>query len=296
MSEADGKPPARSADAPISMQSLQGLTAAASGPSVTMQPIGELPPALCRALEGVVFDVDDTLTRDGKLEEEAYSALWKLREAGLVLVAVTGRPLGFAELIARMWPVELAVGENGAGWVRVDEDGLHVGYHSGLAARDAEVAALAALRVHIQRQAPWAQLSDDHWARRCDLAFDIAERVQLAAAQIEQLRELIEAAGARCVVSSVHAHAALADYDKARGVVQACREALGRDLTAAPGRWLFVGDSGNDAAAFAYFPLTAAVANVTAHLARLPVAPRYVSLADRGRGFAEIAATVLERR
>jgi HAD superfamily hydrolase (TIGR01484 family) len=261
-----------------------------------MRPIRELDPALCRELIGVVFDVDDTLTRDGKLEEVAYGALWRLHAAGLVLVAVTGRPLGFAELIARMWPVDLAVGENGAGWIRVTQAGLQVGYYDGAATRDAEVAALAALRERILAEAPWVQLSDDHWARRCDLAFDIGERVQLEAARIEQLRGWIEAAGAHCVVSSVHAHAQLGDVDKARGVVRACRDALGHDVASSPQRWLFVGDSGNDAAAFAYFPVTAGVANVADHLARLPVAPRYVSGADRGGGFAEIVATVLERR
>jgi hydroxymethylpyrimidine pyrophosphatase-like HAD family hydrolase len=91
-------------------------------------------------------------------------------------------------------------------------------------------------------------------------------------------------------------HAMLGDYDKAIGVVRACEAALGERVDLAPERWLFIGDSGNDAAAFAYFPLSAGVANVREHLARLPVPPRYVSQADRGRGFAEIAAVVTGHR
>ena len=66
-----------------------------------MLPISELEPECARALAGVVFDVDDTLTRHGRVEAEAYAALWRLREAGLHTIAVTGRPLGFAEIIAR---------------------------------------------------------------------------------------------------------------------------------------------------------------------------------------------------
>jgi HAD superfamily hydrolase (TIGR01484 family) len=262
-----------------------------------LRPIQEMDPAACRALAGVVFDVDDTLTRGGTLEEAAYSALFRLRESGLYLVAVTGRPLGFAELMARMWPIDLAVGENGAGYLRLTAAGLEAGYYAEPAERERHASLLAALRQQLAAAAPWAVLADDQWARRCDLAYDVGERQQLPAAQIERLRGLIEAAGARCLVSSVHAHALFGDYDKATGVERACSQALGLQLTAAErGRWLFVGDSGNDAAAFGYFPLSAGVANVREHLARLPVAPRYVSGADRGSGFAEIAEVVTGRR
>jgi hydroxymethylpyrimidine pyrophosphatase-like HAD family hydrolase len=252
-----------------------------------LRPIQEIDPAECRALVGVVFDVDDTLTRGGTLEEAAYSALFRLREAGLYLVAVTGRPLGFAELMARMWPIDLAVGENGAGYLRLTAAGLEAGYYAEPEERERHAALLAAIRQQLAAAAPWAVLADDQWARRYDLAYDVGER----------LRGLIEAAGARCLISSVHAHALLGDYDKASGVERACAQALGLQLSAAErARWLFVGDSGNDAAAFGYFPLSAGVANVREHLARLPVLPRYVSSADRGRGFAEIAEVVTGRR
>lgn len=261
-----------------------------------LRPIRELEPAACRALAGVVFDVDDTVTRAGTLEEAAYSALFRLREAGLKLVAVTGRPLGFAELMARMWPIDLAVGENGAGYVRLGAAGLETGFYASPEVRAEHCAALAKLRERVAAEAPWALGTDDSWARRCDLTWDVGERVQLEAAKIEALRALVEAAGARCLVSSVHAHAMFGDYDKAIGVVRACKAALGEHIDRAPERWLFIGDSGNDAAAFAYFPLSAGVANVREHLARLPVPPRYVSDADRGRGFAEIAAVIAGHR
>lgn len=260
-----------------------------------LRPLRELDAAACQALSGIVFDVDDTVTRAGTLEEAAYSALFRLRESGLSLVAVTGRPLGFAELMARMWPIDLAVGENGAGYLRLTAAGLRAGFYASPEVRAEHAAMLSALRERVAAEAPWAQLTDDSWARRCDVAWDVGERVQLPAAQIEHLRALIEASGARCLISSVHAHAHLGDYDKASGVSRACAAELGAQPFT-PERWLFIGDSGNDAAAFAFFPQSAGVANVREHLARLPVPPRYVSDADRGRGFAEIAKHVLERR
>jgi HAD superfamily hydrolase (TIGR01484 family) len=261
-----------------------------------MQPILELEAATARTLLGVVFDVDDTLTRAGRLEQAAYSALWQLHEAGLMLMAVTGRPLGFAELMARMWPIDVAVGENGAGYVRVTEHALHTGFYADEQTRAADASLLARVRERVSQAAPFAHITDDSWARRCDMTWDVGERVQLTASQIEQLRRLIEAEGARCVVSSVHAHAMAGNYDKATGAVQAGRDALGCDLARERARWLFVGDSGNDAPAFAYFPLSAGVANVQPYLSRLPVPPRYVSQASHGQGFAEIAATLLRLR
>ena len=86
-------------------------------PPDRLRPLSELDAPACAGVEGVLFDVDDTVTKDGRLERVAYDALWALRDAGLRLVAVTGRPLGWVDVLARHWPVDLAIGENGAGWV-----------------------------------------------------------------------------------------------------------------------------------------------------------------------------------
>ncbi|MET0385914.1 MAG: HAD-IIB family hydrolase [Polyangiales bacterium] len=261
-----------------------------------MQSLAELDAELARALRGVVFDVDDTLTRGGRIEEPAYRALWQLKEAGLVLLAVTGRPLGFAEILARTWPVDAAVGENGAGFIRVTDSQLQRGFYAPERERMEHAQLLAAVTARVAREAPFAQLTDDSWARRCDVAWDVGERVQLPAAQVAELRHIIEDAGARCMVSSVHAHALAGTYDKSTGAQLAAREALQLDIDRERERWLFVGDSGNDAAAFAYFPVSAGVANVQRHLHALPKPPRFVSQEDHGRGFAEIAAHILALR
>jgi HAD superfamily hydrolase (TIGR01484 family) len=261
-----------------------------------LRPIAEIDERSCQQLLGVVFDVDDTLTRGGRVERVAYDALWRLRDAGLLLVAVTGRPLGFAEIIARTWPVDIAVGENGAGYLRVHDHQLRAGFFHDAAERKHQREILERVRTRIAHEAPWAELTDDSWGRRCDIAYDVAERAALPSERVDVLRALIAEEGARSVVSSVHIHAMVGDYDKAQGVVHACRSELGHDPGQDRSRWLFVGDSGNDAPAFSYFPLSAGVANVRDHLAMLPTPPAFVSQADRGAGFAEIATTILERR
>jgi hypothetical protein len=145
---------------------------------------------------------------------------------------------------------------------------------------------------------PAVKLAIDQRARRCDLAFDVGEREHLPHEAVEALVALVEALGARCPVSTVHAHVNPGGWDKATGVVRGAAEALSLDLddVETRSRWVFVGDSGNDAAAFAFFPLTVGVANVRDHLHRLPTPPAWVTAADRGHGFAELAAAILEAR
>jgi len=261
-----------------------------------VQPITSLPAEDARALTGVCFDIDDTITKHGVLEACAYAALFDLARAGLTLIAVTGRPLGFAEVAARMWPVDIAVGENGAGYIAKSARGLAFGYWDEEPVRLSQAARLCEIRARVAHELPQVKVSSDNWARRCDLAFDIGEEERLARPEIDRLVALLSAEGARTTVSSVHAHAQLGDHDKARGVARAAQEVLGLAEASLRERFLFVGDSGNDAAAFAWFEQTAGVANVVHALDRLSVPPRYVADAERGEGFAEIARTLLAKR
>ncbi|MDX2023579.1 MAG: HAD-IIB family hydrolase [Deltaproteobacteria bacterium] len=261
-----------------------------------MKPIGELPAVVAQSLVGVAFDVDDTITHEGRLELPAYEAMWKLRAAGLRLMAVTGRPLGWADVLARQWPIDVAIGENGAGWIHREAARFHEGYFASQAERDANQERLSALLVEVKRKLPHIVLAQDQRARRCDMAFDIGESEQVPPEDVAKLCRLIESAGALAAVSSVHAHAVFGDWNKARGIVRAAQAVWGDDVEAFPARWLFIGDSGNDAPAFSFFPVTAGVANVVEHLQRLPKAPAYVATLPRGRGFAEIASHILRLR
>jgi HAD superfamily hydrolase (TIGR01484 family) len=254
----------------------------------------DIAPEICRRLTGVVFDVDDTLTDHGVLTAPAYAALWRLAGAGLHLVAVTGRPLGWCDVLARAWPVAAAVGENGAGWVFRAGERLRESYAEDAATRAEQRRRLALLEARALGLIPGLRLASDQRHRRTDLAFDVAEETTLPGPALQRLLGLIAEAGARSLVSSVHAHAFFGAHDKASGATRAIGEALG--LAVEPERWLAVGDSGNDAALFAHFPVSAGVANVRAHLDRLPVPPAFIATHERGRGFAEIAEAVLLHR
>lgn len=258
-----------------------------------MEPLSTWTPT---GIDGVVFDIDDTLTRDGRLEPEAFSALWALRNAGFGLLAVTGRPLGWAEVFAQTWPVDAAVGENGAGLIALREGRVLRVYAAEEDARALLQASFARIREKVAEALPDLPVTDDQVLRRCDLAFDVAEHYRASEAERQQLQAIIESEGGVCQVSSVHAHAVLGDWDKASGVQLAARTVLGRTSDEMRSRWVFVGDSGNDAAAFGWFAHSVGVSNVRAHLARLPVPPKYVTHADRGRGFAELAERLIAHR
>lgn len=261
-----------------------------------MEPLDRLPMREVRALQGVCFDVDDTVTEGGTLDPEAYASLFALRAAGLKLIAATGRPLGFAEIIARTWPVDAAVGENGAGYVARVGNELRTGHWDSLELRVAQQEKLRAIRERVARELPEIIVSSDAWARRCDLAFDIGEQRSVAPEEVDHLVAILIQEGAHASVSSIHAHAQLGDHDKARGIVLAARDLWGLDEQRCRNELAFVGDSGNDAAAFSFFALTVGVANVTRHLARLPTPPRYVATHACGAGFAELARALLALR
>src|SRR3979490_2820427 len=86
----------------------------------TMMPLAECPRETLAAIEGVLTDLDETVSSHGRLSAEAYGALEALKKAGLRVIPVTGRPAGWCDHIARFWPVDAVVGENGAFWMWLD--------------------------------------------------------------------------------------------------------------------------------------------------------------------------------
>jgi HAD superfamily hydrolase (TIGR01484 family) len=264
-----------------------------------MRPLSALTAEAARQIAGVVFDLDDTVLDRGLLGEAAYGALFRLREVGLRLVACTGRPAGWGEVLARQWPIDAIVVENGAlAWVAETEAG---GEHRvraitadrALRGRRAE---LLRLGEELVGRFPEAALADDNDARLTDVTVDIGEHRRVDEGAVRAMRAIARERGVRTLASSVHLHLTHAADDKATGTVRLLTERFGEDATGARVRYAFVGDSGNDAAPFAAFALTFGVANVRAHLRGLTVPPRYVAGAPMGRGFAEVAARLAALR
>lgn len=260
-----------------------------------MRPLSELSSAQARSIDHFVFDLDDTLLDEGALGEPAYAALFRLREAGIRLVACTGRPAGWAEIVARQWPIEQAIAENGAvAWHRSGSGRVVLWDPAAPAERLARRRRLLALRDDILRTQPSLTLADDNAGRVTDITFDIGEHRHVEAPIVDAARALAVAAGVETFTSSVHFHITLDHADKASGFL-AAGAALG-DERRSFARAGFVGDSSNDAAAFAAFGVSFGVANVARHLHALPTPPMFVSKSEMGAGFAEIAEAIVAKR
>src|ERR1041385_6202112 len=209
-------------------------------------------------LRALLFDLDDTLLDGTHLSEAAFSGLYRLRESGLVLVAVTGRPSGWGELLVRQWPIDGAVTENGAVSCALVDGRLAVQAHGGAAARRAE---LSTIVERIRSAFPDLRPTDDNHARRTDYTFDIGEHERVVGDEVERVRVFARSLGARSTASSVHLHVTLEAADKASGAVGFLARRFGWDPTEAMAVSAFIGDSDNDEACFGAFRTTIAVRN-----------------------------------
>ncbi len=262
-----------------------------------MEPTSTLPAAVCRGLRGVFCDIDDTLTDEGKLSPEAYAALGSLRQAGLWVVPITGRPAGWCDLIARQWPVDGVVGENGALAFWEDEQRrLQRLLHPAVAAPEAR-ARLRAVEAAVLSEVPGSRVAQDQAYRLYDLAIDFREEPpDLGLEAADRIKAVFERHGAHAKVSSIHVNGWIGDYDKLQMTRLFVSRRFGVDLDAERERFVFVGDSPNDEPMFAYFPHSCGVANVRDFVTRMRALPTYVASERGGRGFAEIAAAILEHR
>ena len=276
---------------PDSIPHAYALPAAASG---RLRPLAALPPPQLAALHGVLTDIDDTLTADGAIAPAALDALHQLAAAGVPVVAITGRPAGWSAPLALAWPVAAIVAENGAVLLRRQGGQLQTDFVADAATRAAHQLRLQACAQAVLAQVPGATLAQDSAGRLTDIAIDHSEFAHLDAAQIAQVVAVMRAHGLTATVSSIHINGWIGDHDKPSGARWAVQQALARPWN--PAEWVYVGDSTNDQAMFQAMPLTVGVANIARFVPQLQAFPGYVTQAERGDGFAELASALLAAR
>lgn len=264
--------------------------------SVMIASIHRIEKEAARDLEGIFFDIDDTVTTCGKIPASAFAALWAFKEAGLKVVPITGRPAGWCDHIARMWPVDAVVGENGAFYFWLDQRAgkLRKRFLDPDPVRGQKRLRLRQIAEELLRAIPGAALASDQSYRETDLAIDFCEDVgPLDWPSIEHICAVFEKHGATCKVSSIHVNGWFGDYNKLGMTRMMAHELWGLDLDADRHRFLFCGDSPNDEPMFEYFPVSAGVRNVLRFSERMRHLPAFVADREGGEGFAEIAETIL---
>ncbi len=260
-----------------------------------MKPIDSLTSEQAAAIRGVFCDIDDTLTEGGKLQAEAFSALWRLSEAGLFVAPITGRPAGWCDHIVRAWPVDAVVGENGAFAMYLEQGRVREILHPN-AAEDSQ-ARLAKVQTDILAKVAGARVASDQAYRRYDLAIDFREEEpDLGLDAADQIAAIFKEHGAHAKISSIHVNGWFGDYDKLSMTQKLAQHRLGIALDGATDNFVFVGDSPNDEPMFRYFPLAVGVANVQDFAERIETMPSFVTRKRGGLGFAEFAETLLAKR
>ena len=259
-----------------------------------LRPLSDIPADQARGLVGILTDIDDTVTLHGRIIPAAFAAMAAARDAGLAVIPVTGRPAGWCDHFARMWPCEGVVGENGGLWFFMGDGKLQRRFIQPEGQRIANRQRLLAIADQVLAQVPGTAVASDQPYRELDLAIDFCEDVPaLGEAAIDAIVRVFEENGAVCKVSSIHVNGWFGDFDKLSGFQRLCAD-LG--LPPQPERWAYVGDSANDGPMFAHFPLSVGVANVDAFLHRLPVHPAFRTEGAGGHGFAQFVARVLAFR
>jgi HAD superfamily hydrolase (TIGR01484 family) len=244
----------------------------------------------------VLTDIDGTLTTHGRLPAVAYGALERLRAAGLIVVPVTGRPAGWCDHVARLWPVDGVVGENGAFSFRYDTEARRMlrDYTQDAEMRTVNTARLFAIARDVLAKFPGAAIASDQAYREIDVAVDFCEDVPALPLSVAQgVKEMFEAAGATAKISSIHVNAWFGTHDKLTMARRFLSESFG---IADPAEVAYAGDSPNDAPMFAAFPLSVGVANILPLKHLVDPLPAYVTKAEGGEGFAELAEAVLGAR
>jgi HAD superfamily hydrolase (TIGR01484 family) len=255
--------------------------------------------ATLRNLRGVLCDIDDTLTTDGRLTASAYRALERLHDSGLIVVPVTGRPAGWCDHIARFWPIAAVVGENGAFYFRYDHQARRMirAYLQDDVTRASNRARLQEIGADVLRRVRGCAIAADQAYREADLAIDYCEDVTpLPEADVQHIVAILRGHGMAVKVSSIHVNAWFGDYDKLAMTRRLMREQFGIDLARQRDRFVFVGDSPNDEPLFKFFPHSAAVANIARFIAKLRHRPAHITRRASGAGFAELARQILAAR
>lgn len=264
-----------------------------------VRPVRELPGVVARDLIGVFADIDDTITTDGRLTADAYVAMARVQDAGLLMIPITGRPAGWCDHIARMWPVDGVVGENGAFYFRYDRQ------------RKKFISRLSVSAEHIQQNrtrldqiarrilvdVPGCAMASDQAYRMADIAIDFCEDVApLSIDAVDEIVRIMTSEGLTAKVSSIHVNGWFGSHDKLSMTRQMMVETFSINIDQAKEKFVFVGDSPNDQPMFKFFPHAVGVANLRKFIGRLDVLPTYVTDAAGGTGFAEVVDTLISAR
>ncbi len=261
-----------------------------------MKPFLQFPRKYCSKIRFVLTDIDDTLTLSGRLPADVFVSMERLQQNSIQVIPITGRPAGWCDHIARMWPVAGVVGENGAFYFRYDEDRKKMlrQYFIPEERRQEDRRKLETLKIEILQKVRGSQVSADQVYREADLAIDFCEDVpSLPQTSIDKIVTLFTRAGAQAKVSSIHVNGWFGNYDKLTMTQIFFDDIFNLSLDLHKEQVIYIGDSPNDCPMFAFFPHSVGVANILDFKGHLEFEPVWITTKPGGFGFAEMAEILL---
>ena len=262
-----------------------------------MKPLDQIPDTLRQSLRGIFSDIDDTITTNGMISAEAYSAIENISKRGIDFIPITGRPAGWCDMIARFWPVRGVIGENGAFFFSYDRKKKTMirRYIQSEKERLEGLKKLEIIKQNVLKQVTGSAVASDQFSRISDLAIDFCEDVpELPIEAVKKIEEIFVESGATAKISSIHVNGWFGDYNKLEMTRIFTKEILDIDLDLNKDKFVFCGDSPNDEPLFQYFPNSCGVANVKGFKSEMIHLPKYVSDLKGGKGFVEICKNLLD--
>lgn len=258
-----------------------------------MRPLAEADISEFRNVRFVLTDMDETLTFRGRLGARTYDALERLQRAGVKVIPVTAAPAGWCDQMARMWPVDGVIGENGGFFFeRAEGHRLVRSFWHGANDRADVWGRLAEIARDVLAAIPGATFAEDQPFRLTSIAFARPEDADARAAIASAMR----AAGADVTDNNLWVLGWLGGYDKLAMTRRVLATSYGVDIDVERDAVLYVGDSINDAPMFGFFRHTVGVSTVTRDLPQIPAPPTWISEGPGGDGFVEAADAVLMAR
>ena len=261
-----------------------------------MKPIKDFSEEKRSAITYLLTDIDDTITHEGLIPACACQAMEDLNKADIKVIPITGRPAGWCDHIARMWPVDGVVGENGAFYFVYDKIKKQMirRYFKTDEEREQDKIKLAAVKLKILQSVLGCVVSADQAYREADLAIDFAEDVpHLSQPDINRIVDIFEQNGATAKVSSIHVNGWFGSYDKLSMTKIMFKEVFKTDLDTIKKKVVYIGDSPNDEPMFEYFSNSVGVANVLAFQDRLVFKPAWITKGKGGIGFAQLSKVLV---
>ena len=236
-----------------------------------------------KKIKALLFDLDGTFVSDDKLTSEAYESLENLRNSGIKTIAVTGRPAGWCDLMARWWPIDAVVGENGAfSYRKVNNKILRETYHPSDSYFNYQEK-LRSLFDKLLKKYDYLKLASDQSFRHWDLAIDISEETSIPMEIAIDIVDICHNNGARAAISNVHVNIWFGDYNKETMSLKVLD-----NLGIMKDSCVYIGDSPNDSPMFDCFPLSVGVKSVENYKDLMDNLPEYITDGDGSIGFIEL--------